>query len=231
MPRAVEVHLAGKVFSRNEAMNFFSNMLNISHRIPESDYPIVLDLFKKYLPLYDILNVEIALNTTIGRPNYAFLVTYIDDNGEEVRDFKSYVNAVKGINRKKNINKQLRFAVSSHTMAYKRRHYRKNELNVCTCCHKELTDNEVQVDHYPVPFCHIVRDFMHSRNISYDNITQNKDGKNIPEKTLNDFKVYHNERAQYRLVCQECNVRSFHDPDYKKHKEEIYIDSDGDEII
>jgi hypothetical protein len=231
MPRAVEVHLADKTFASNAAAkDFFKRILASKKPITESDYPAVLALFKQYLPSYDIVNVKTALNTQDGAPHWAFLVTYMR-NGEEVYEFKSYKKAFDGINRKNEINKQLRLAVSSHTMDFKKKHYRKKDTNICRCCRKLLNDKEVQVDHYPVPFCDIVHDFMASRNISFDNITPDKNGKNIPPEILQDFAHYHNGIAKYRLVCQECNVKSFRNPDYKKNKEETYIDSDGEEII
>ena len=114
-------------------------------------------------------------------------------------------------------------------MGYKKEHFGRGHANVCQCCHKKLTSKDVQVDHYPVPFCDIVADFMEEYSLSYDNITDDEKGKNISRSILNNFSSYHNGRAKYRLTCQECNVKSFRNPSYLK--EPTYFDSDGEEII
>ena len=199
-----------------------------SRHISDADYPVVLEVFRQYLPSYNIIDVSIEWNTEKGAPHYAYRVTYTHD-GQLCREFKSYHKAFHGRNRKVEINQQLRKAISTHTMAYKKANYRPRGINICQCCHKTLTSKDVQVDHYPVPFCDIVDDFMKEHSLTFDTITDDAKGKNISGSILNDFSLYHNARAKYRLTCKECNVRSFRNPNYLK-KEPIY-DEDGEEII
>lgn len=229
MPRTVDVQLADKTFAgKGAAEAFIKRILASGQPISDSDKPAVLALFQQYLPSYDVTDVTIGWNTQDGAPHRAYRVTYIRD-GQICHEFKSYHKAFNGWNRKTEITNQLRKAVSSHTMAYKKANYRPRDINVCRCCHKTLTSKDVQVDHYPVPFCDIVADFMKDRELSYETITDDDKGKNISRSILNDFSEYHNARAHYRLTCQECNVRSFRNPNYMKS--EPIIDSDGDEII
>lgn len=229
MSRTVAVQCADKLFTtKSSATEFFKKILSSGQPISESEYPVVLDLFRQYLPSYDITDVSIEINTEDGAAHRAYRVTYIRD-GQVCREFKSYKKAINGCNRRVEINKQLRLAVAPHTMAYKKDNYRPRGINTCRCCHKTLSSKEVQVDHYPVPFCDIVSEFMHTHDLSYDTITADEKGKNISRDILNDFSEYHNARSQYRLTCQECNVRSFRNPNYLK--KEAVFDSDGEEII
>ena len=230
MSRTVAVQFADMTFaSKSSATEFFKRILSSGQQISESEYPVVLDLFKQYLPSYNITDVSIEINTEDGAPHRAYRVSYIRD-GQVCREFKSYKKAINGCNRRAEITKQLRKAVMEQTMAYKKAHYGRGHANVCQCCHCQLNKtNPPEVDHYPVPFCDIVSEFMHSHDLSYDTITADEKGKNISPSILSDFSAYHNARAQYRLTCQECNVRSFRKPNYLK--KDAYFDSDGEEII
>ena len=229
MYRIVDVQQAttGKVSTTKPTEALLKRILASRH-INDTDYPVVLEVFRQYLPSYNITDVSIEWNTEEGAPHYAYRVTYIRD-GQVCREFKSYHKAFHGWNRKYEINQQLRKAVSFHTMAYKKANYRPRGINICQCCHKTLTSKDIQVDHYPVPFCDIVSEFMHTHALSYDTITADEKGKNISRDILNDFSEYHNARAQYRLTCQKCNVKSFRTPNYLKR--DAVFDSDGEEII
>jgi hypothetical protein len=219
MPRAVEVQLADKTFANKSAAEaFFKQLLSSGQPISDADYPVVLALFRKYLPSYDITGVAIEWNTETGAPHYAYRVTYRREDGQLCREFKSYHKAFNGWNPKEEIVAQLRKAVVPHTTAYKKANYRPRGKNFCQCCHKALTSKDVQVDHYPVLFCDIVKGFMDEYALSYETITADAKGQNIAPTILNDFSAYHNARAHYRLTCQECNVRSFHDPNYMGRK-------------
>lgn len=229
MSRTVDVQKAttGKVSTTKPTEAMLKRILASRH-INDIDYPVVLEVFRQYLPSYNITDVSIEWNTETGAPHYSYRITYIRD-GQLCREFKSYHKAFHGWNRKYEINQQLRKAISNQTMAYKKANYRPRDINFCQCCHKTLTSKDVQVDHYPVPFCDIVNDFMNEQSLTYDTITDDEKGKNIEWSILNDFSSYHNDRAQYRLTCQECNVKSFRNPNYLKKP--AYFDSDGEEII
>ena len=66
------------------------------------------------------------------------------------------------------------------------------------------------------------------KRLSYENMPVNKQYKILNREILDEFAEFHREKARYRIICRECNAKSFHNPDLGKC---IYSIGNDDEII
>lgn len=223
---AISYNFADKQFkTQKAALEYFSNYLKENDTIKDDDYAAIYDLFSKHegLAMSTIKYIDIAIDYS-GKPHNAFRVTYEND-GEIIREFKSYKKAILGYNRTTEINKQFREAVKSQVIHYKQTH---KTPEICTCCKGWMEDLEPELDHYPLRFCDIVSWFMRIKRLSYENMPVNKQYKILNREILDEFAEFHREKARYRIICRECNAKSFHNPDLGKC---IYSIGNDDEII
>ena len=199
--------------TQKAALEFFSNYLKEHASIEEDDYAAIYALFSQHKGLAhtNIIHIDIAIDYS-GKPHRAFRVTYKEDD-ETFTDFKSYKKAILGYNRVAEINKQFREAVASQVIHYKHTH---KTPEICHCCKGWMEQLEPEVDHFPLHFCDIVKWFMRIKHYTYKNLPTNKFHKITDPEILHDFAEFHREKARYRIICRECNAKSFHNPDLGK---------------
>tara|TARA_B100000700_G_scaffold143753_1_gene159721 strand:+ start:461 stop:1153 length:693 start_codon:yes stop_codon:yes gene_type:complete len=88
--------------------------------------------------------------------------------------------------------------------------YIKNGIYIGKCEHCGKTSNKMSTDHYNLSFQEILDMFLKDNNIQLCNITiyKNKKGKfKIKDRKLaNEWLLYHDRYATYRLLCRSCNA-------------------------
>lgn len=84
-----------------------------------------------------------------------------------------------------------------------------NAGTVGICNHCNIKSNQISVDHYLMPFKTILQTFLDENNIHLNEIDVFENERN--EIELKDTQIssmwltYHDEKAQYRLLCKSCN--------------------------
>ena len=80
------------------------------------------------------------------------------------------------------------------------------------CCEEcGILHSSPHIDHYKIPFKHILEQFLHQSNLEIQNIeTYYKNSQHhIADISLkNEFIDYHDEIVEYKLLCPECNIRN-----------------------
>ena len=75
----------------------------------------------------------------------------------------------------------------------------------CVLCNS--TEN-LQVDHYPRLFKDLLKDFG-GIGVSFNKVTN--DYEYINQDQVKEWQKFHEQRAGYRLLCGNCNVKTYHD--------------------
>ena len=87
--------------------------------------------------------------------------------------------------------------------------YIDNNKCIGICNHCNLQTHDITTDHYPVPYKQIFDSFIKNNNIVLSNIDIFENDKNIlkiqSEDLASEWKLYHDDIAQYRLLCKSCN--------------------------
>lgn len=85
----------------------------------------------------------------------------------------------------------------------------KDELFYGICENCKIETRNITTDHFPIPYKQIFLNFINKENIILQNIEIYENGENeirIKNKELaNKFNIFHDEYANYRLLCQPCN--------------------------
>ena len=90
----------------------------------------------------------------------------------------------------------------------KRAEFKSNlKSSVCEQCDKHT--DKPHIDHYKIPFKHILEQYLHQSNLEIQNIeTYYKNSQHhITDQILkNEFIDYHDSIVEYKLLCGECNI-------------------------
>lgn len=80
-------------------------------------------------------------------------------------------------------------------------------VGICNNCN--MKSNQITVDHYLLPFMTILQTFLDENNIQLNEIDVFENERNeieLKDKKLSSmWLTYHDEKAQYRLLCKSCN--------------------------
>jgi hypothetical protein len=85
----------------------------------------------------------------------------------------------------------------------------KNDLFCGECSNCKIITNDITTDHYPITHKEILDDYIKENNITLSNVEIFENEQNemrIKNKNIaNEWSIYHDSRALYRLLCKSCN--------------------------
>lgn len=119
-------------------------------------------------------------------------------------------------NNKKQCHKRKIKIFRNYTEKDKDEYIRQNPEKICEIC-KSIEN--IQVDHYPVPFSKLLDSFINEENIDYWHINIFRSIKKIErcykwilkfndEEILPKWIKYHNKNHSYRYLCNSCNSKN-----------------------
>jgi hypothetical protein len=195
-----------------EANKYISRLLktfNINEIIENS---ILIGLLK-YHPTknIDIENIE-YIKLKLREPFYKPAVYFkIKNRNEDDISWKMCIrNLYKKFNKTDEHIRIIKTAFRTESHWGTKRQYRCNN-NGNICCNCEKTTDDIQTDHYPIPYKKIFNDFIEEHNISLSNIYFYENEYNeirLKDKELaTKWLKHHDTKAQYRLLCRACNSR------------------------
>lgn len=153
------------------------------------------------------------------RPPYNNLSLYYKEVGKEEEDDISIIYCLRNIFGKIDLVKEKKkdiisgFRTEIHDGA--RLHYLKmrstgnnygyNNTQHCDNCGGY---GKIAVDHYPVPFCDLLNDFLVCKKIKIEEVEVEEQDNvmKIKDRFFGDtWKIYHDNKAEFRLLCARCN--------------------------
>ena len=153
------------------------------------------------------------------RSPYNTLALYYKYKNNEKEDDISYISCIKNLFNKYNKDKHYEddvmkaFRNESH-IGSKKQYFIdntkiKNDLFYGICKNCKIETSNITTDHYPIPYKQIFQKFIQKEIITisdieiYENNVNELRIKN--EELSNNFIIFHDEIAEYRLLCKSCN--------------------------
>jgi len=177
----------------------------------------------------DVDNIEWL--KMIQRPPFNTLALHYKYKNDNTIDDISWKYCIKNLYGRWNINKITRnwtLDVFRYVIFYgtRQEYYNTNILNINNeylgiCDNCNISTENIEVDHYPIPFIDIFNNFININKIDIFSLEFEEKNKNIWDfKDINcnirlKWKNYHDSIAKYRFLCRSCNS-SF--GCYKNHK-------------
>jgi hypothetical protein len=167
------------------------------------EYNFFIDLFRRHPKypekIYGICDIKIVKNKVNSK--YLELNIVKDDNSE---DDISWRNCVSG-NEKDKFKSALRVSINDQI-----KQFRSECDNICSIC-KTLDADEYHVDHI-IHFEEILYHFLQftkkpKPTIFQNNIDNRKAFMSDDKEYEDEWKLFHKNKAQLRLLCRSCNLK------------------------
>ncbi len=180
--------------------------------------PEILELIQ-YHPTKHINIENIDYLIVKIRPPFNQLALFYKYKCNEKEDDISYILCIKNLfgkyDRDKHYEEDVLTAFRNESHIGSKKQYfiqnteMKDDLFYGICANCKIETNNISTDHFPIPYKQIFLNFVREENIIlsnieiYENMVNEIRIKN--EELANKFRVFHDEHANYRLLCKSCN--------------------------
>ena len=165
----------------------------------------------------DIENID-YLFVKIRPPHNKLALFYKYKNSETVDDI-SYTLCIKALfgkyNKDEHYEKDVMTAFRNESHIGSKNQYFINHTTIKNnvfhgiCDHCKIETSNITTDHFPIPYKQIFADFVNQNNIILSNIEVFENGMNEirikDEELAGKFRKFHDDNANYRLLCKPCN--------------------------
>ena len=212
-------HFFNMTKTNNYVSNYFKKY-NIGDNISLNDD--IINIFK-YHPNKNIIIENLDELVFFARPPYYTKALYYRYKNSNTYEDISWKNCIRNIFGKFKYDKCFFITQAfRHAIHYtKRLEFKTNNTikNIGICDNCNIETNNIDIDHYGMPFIKILNDFASLNNIVISNIEYYKNKNNEYIITDNNIKnnwiEYHDNLASFRLLCKSCNSK-FSCYNYKK---------------
>ena len=165
------------------------------------EFYVMLEMLKKHPNYPNWKKKDIEYFQITRAPKKKFLQVYIKVEGNKNSRLVSWKSCVTGkINKTDNLALAMRNSIKDQINEYVFRH----PVKKCVLCE---TYNNIEVDHYPVKFRELKKDFIDENEIPKTRFYRNKHIL-CDDIFETEWKEYHKNNASYRYLCATCNQKS-----------------------
>ncbi len=149
-------------------------------------------------------------------PRYKTRGFYICRGNGTTTDFSYYNCVYPGKGYQADFRAAARSAVSTDIIEWRDKYFYHLSKTICTICGKLITKHDCHVDHHPLKFREILKEFIDHYNIKGDDFhkfTEPENWDNISGVEITDSYIkykwieYHHMNAEYRMLCPGCNLK------------------------
>jgi hypothetical protein len=213
-------HIGNNAFKyKKEALAFTRKKLKNGrqgiHTTKSSLYNFMYDLLRIHPQATDKIGCGIQhFNLTVNTSNSIHIEFIRTDGTLESFSWLTSAGFKKITNSLTNLKDAMRYSVHKHTLKYKQDHFQKHGNMTCKLCNVESVGYDglkYHTDHI-IEFHIIVSDFIKDREDVP--ILFAKDGymtcfQETDDQFKNTWVEYHNDKAVYRILCSNCNSKSW----------------------
>jgi hypothetical protein len=215
----MDAELRKKYKNQTNAIKHITTMLGKYKKnqpIIKEDFTNLCEILP-YHPTLQIRKEDIQKLMMRIRPPYNNLSLYIQHTNGELINI-SYRDCIKNLYGKfdtqkdqlYNITSAFRNAIAENTIRFKKANTCRSVdgyVGTCENCHNSSTN--VAVDHYHLSFKQLLEEFLQREQLELSTIEIHENDTNeyiLKNKDLLDkWEDYHNNRADYRILCSSCN--------------------------
>ncbi len=204
------MEILGKELKKVDVKKIIQNILNnceINNWLDEENKNILIDLLRNHKNYSSkigcgIKGFKIQYNSWNQKSFYLYRI-----DGSST-DF-SYLACLNPPTLNSLIKSACRNAIKNDVISFKIRKFEIEKITISEISNKEVSFNNCEVDHYNPTFKEIFEEWIKDKKINRKDISQSKDNCEtiyfIDQKLKNDFKIFHNELANLRIITKEEN--------------------------
>jgi len=210
------------------ANKFISSILNTYNEGETIENRYIIELIK-YHPTKQLYNNNIEWLKMKTRPPYnklALFYKYKNNNTEDDISWKICIrNLYNKYIREKEYEKDVKTAFRNESHIGSKKQYFIDNTDLINneytgkCNNCKITTVDITTDHYPIVYQEIFDTFINENPIKLSTVNifenEHREIRFKDDVLANKWRIYHDNKAKYRLLCKSCNSY-FGDYGYKK---------------